>query len=349
MNKNKTTITSVHARYQTLIRCIQQISGPSLHLIHEIITSRLKSIKARDQTPTPDSIRDMLHVMRKDQLIYNMFYSSISNMFSHLNLTQLIQNLVQTVIQLSQIQPFVQNSDDEGNFVIEPIFNLYEFLLRICGERPSILLQFHQNFLAHVEFLNDSWDFFIAQQLHINPSQGLHHEKFMFTVTSTRARYQTLMRCFQQISSYLIYIIIFLIQLYDRENKIETNKNNLHQTLSKIKNSSSMYQIFDNNLKKAFGHINFEFLIELLVTLIIQLTNLELQVAEKDEDGNFVTKPILKLFYFCLQITGDYSDLLFDTEDANGKHVSFVQESLENFIAQQLRFKFQPFILPADV
>jgi len=161
------------------------------------------------------------------------------------------------------------------------------------------------------------------------------------TVTSKRARYQTLLRCLQSTASCCLTLLVALV---NKHNDIP-NTDAVRSKISSLRSDVEAYNFFYRNLMRFFPEMNLPQVIELAVTTNIFLCSLQNDVADAYEDGTFVREPIFQLYNFMLRLCDEKPILVMSLDDARGSFCSHIQESLEHFIAEQIRLrhvKFEP-------
>lgn len=159
------------------------------------------------------------------------------------------------------------------------------------------------------------------------------------TVTSKRARYQCLLRCLQSTASCCLSLITLFVS---RAGDV-TNIDVARAKLISLTSDQEEYNYFYRNLFKSFPKTNLAQVIELAVTTNIVLCSLENEVSPPHPDGTMVAEPIFELYRFLLRICHEKPILVMGPDDARGTFCSYIQESMEHFIADQTRFPHKAF------
>jgi hypothetical protein len=159
-NKCGNTVTSRRARYQTLLRCLQSTASCCLNIIILLVH------KAGNVNKT-DTARARITLLRGDTESYNFFYTNLMRTFPETNIPQVIELLVATNIMLSALESDVCPPGPDGNYVHEPLFILYKFLLRICDESPILVMVADDEKGSHCSHVKESLEYFVSEQLHL--------------------------------------------------------------------------------------------------------------------------------------------------------------------------------------
>ncbi len=168
--KKSDTVTSLRARYQTLLRCLQSTASCCLNIIIVLVHQPGKIVEA-------DKARQRISYLRVDQDAYNFFYRSLMHTFHQTNLPQVIELLVATNIILSSLETDVCPPNQDGSYVQEPLFVLYTFLLRICDESPVLILENDDTGGSHCSHIKQELEYFISEQIHLKPTLFIPQQK----------------------------------------------------------------------------------------------------------------------------------------------------------------------------
>ena len=158
--KCATTVTSKRARYQTLLKCLQGTASCCLTLIRMLV-HRLGIIEDVEMA------RKRISFLREDQVSFNWFYTNLMANFKENNIPQVIELLVVTNIALSSLEDDVNPPYADGNYVNEPLFMLYKFLLRIADERPILVITPDDSRGTHTSHMQEQLENFISELLHL--------------------------------------------------------------------------------------------------------------------------------------------------------------------------------------
>jgi hypothetical protein len=351
------TVTSKKARYQTLLRCLQSTTSCCLTVIMRLVHKNGRIMDV-------ESIRIRISELVMSEECYNLFYENLLKSFPDNNLPSIIQKLIATNICLSSLEEYVAIPiDDDENYLDEPIFVLYKFLLRLCDERPILLLVNDDIRGTNFSHVQEHLEHFVSEQIFMvttvtsfsyNQQGNIGRAGFgrgnritSSTVTSKRARYQTLLRCLQSTSSCCLQLLMALIH-----NKKQTFLEDVAEIKSKITylvDNKEAFDFFESNLVDTFPKNNLAMIIQVLVTTNIALASLETYVRTPDiNDGGYIKNPVFILYKFLLRTVYERPILILGNDDARGTFCAHIQECMENFVAEQTYMKRMEFILRSD-
>lgn len=167
------TVTSQRQRYQTLVRMIQSTSSTCLAIITNLVCregdpSSKEEVRKRLSELGDDSKNgNDWGEQSKNQMAYNYFYNQLT---SHFPATaKSIELAVTTNIVMCKLESDVDIPSDDTPFVPEPIYALYQFLIRLCNERPILLMQADDARGTFSTFVQESMERFIAEQTRWKP------------------------------------------------------------------------------------------------------------------------------------------------------------------------------------
>jgi hypothetical protein len=354
------TVTSIKARYQTLLRCLQSTASCVLALIMNLVHQN-----GEKKITEIEAIRVRIAQLVLEEEPYNLFYSNLTESFRVNNIASIIQILVATNISLSSLTDYVSPPDEDGFYLQEPIYLLYKFLLRLCNERPILVLSNDDLRGSNFSHIQENLEHFVSEQIfmvsirnaHMSmkfPRPGINVSSIVgrgnrqteSTVTSKKARYQTLLKCLQSTTSCCLELLSSLVHK-DEINTYDVIE--LKHCLTNLATSKEGLDFFASNLTQIFLKNDISKIIQVLVATNICLSSLETYVEPPDEEsGSYLKEPIATLYRFLLRICYERPILVLSVDDARGTFCAYLQDSMEHFIAEQTFLKKEEFKLPED-
>ncbi len=347
------TVTSKKARYQTLLRCLQSTTSCCLTLIMGLVHEKIRIMDI-------DAVRIRISQLLVSEEKYNLFYENLLGSFPDNNLPAVIQLLIATNISLSSLEEYISPPDEEGNYLKEPIFILYKFLLRLCDERPILVLVNDDTRGTNFSHVQENLENFVSEQIFMvstfscytntqgNKGQigfGRGNRLTASTVTSKRARYQTLLRCLQSTTSCCLQIFMAILH----KDKIIDDVEEMKLKLTSMTSNKDTFQFFETNLMEIFQQNNLSMIINVLIATNISLCSLQTYVLAPDSNSCYVKNPIYILYKFLLRTFYERPILVLGSDDSRGTFVAHIQECMEHFVAEQTYMQRIAFTLPAEV
>lgn len=106
--------------------------------------------------------RQLCQLLKDSESDYSIFYHSIMEKYPYL--PDLIERLVASKIELAQLSDFVDVQSD-GTYIIEPIKQLWYFMLRFFYEKPILISNEDNATGDHVQLIKDALPIFIVDSI----------------------------------------------------------------------------------------------------------------------------------------------------------------------------------------